>query len=260
MDCLEKIIEYNIEHGFLFFRITSDLIPFASHEVCNFDWQNYFSERFDKIGDRIKENNIRISMHPGQYTVLNSKDENVRKRAISDLEYHKDVLDLMGLGTEAKINIHVGGVYGNKEKSLERFVKIYRNLDESVKGRLIVENDEKSYTVKDCLSISKKLGVPVTFDNLHHKINNNGESLREALKMVKRTWSGSDGLPIVHYSSQQSSGRTGMHAESIDLNHFQSFIEKTKPIDFDLILEIKDKEESAEKVMEKINEDERFSN
>lgn len=258
LDCLEKILQYNVEHDFLFFRITSDLVPFASHEVCDFNWQDYFSEDLKKIGDYIKKNGIRISMHPGQYTVLNSKKEDVRQRAVEDLKYHRDVLDGMDLDPTAKINIHVGGVYGEKEKSMNRFVEVYEPLDPSIKKRLIVENDEKSYTIRDCLWISEKTGTPVTVDNLHHELNNNGEKLKEVIEQARKTWKEKDGPPVVHYSSQMSDGKPGMHADSIDMDYFTDFLQRTKPHQFDLILEIKDKEKSALKAMDKVRKGKRF--
>ncbi|MFP4046030.1 MAG: UV DNA damage repair endonuclease UvsE [Candidatus Aenigmatarchaeota archaeon] len=259
LDCLEKILEYNVEHNLLFFRITSDLIPFASHEVCKFNWQDHFAEKLRKIGSYIKENDMRITMHPGQYTVLNSKKEGVRERAVADLKYHSDVLDGMELDRSAKINIHVGGVYGNKEESMERFVKTYESLEEKIKKRLVIENDEKSYTVKDCLWISERTSIPVTVDNLHHELNNNDESLDQVLKKAKKTWKQEDGPQIVHYSSQMSDGKAGRHAETIDLDHFKGFLEKTRPHDFDLILEVKDKEKSACRALNKIKKDNSFN-
>ncbi len=249
LDCLEKIIDYNIENDMLFLRITSDLIPFASHEICDFNWRDHFSSRFKEIGKRLRENRFRVTMHPGQYTVLNSEKEDVYRRSLKDLEYHTDVLDLMNLDRTAKVNIHVGGVYGNKEKSKERFIERYRNLPGKIKKRLVVENDEKSYNIKDCLDISKTTGIPVTFDNLHHKINGSGDTIEEAIEKISRTWNKEDGPPVIHYSSQLQDKRPGRHADTIDMDGFGLFFEKIKNYDFDLILEIKDKEKSVKKVI-----------
>ena len=249
LDCLEKMVDYNIDHDLLFLRITSDLIPFASHEVNNFNWQSKFADKFKKIGSKIKEADMRITMHPGQYTVLNSDREEVFQKAVKEIVYHVDVLDLLGLDKKAKVNIHVGGIYGNKEASMKRFVSRYNNLDQRIKDRLIIENDERSYSVSDCLKISDKTGIPVTFDNLHHEINNNGEDFRDLLNKVFRTWKKSDGPPVVHYSSQKPDEREGRHVDHINEKHFKEFIKEMKGFDFDLILEIKDKEKSAKKAL-----------
>ncbi|MFX1239573.1 MAG: UV DNA damage repair endonuclease UvsE, partial [Promethearchaeota archaeon] len=114
LNCLEKILKFNYENGILFFRITSDLIPFASHPIMSFDWQNHFKNKFKLIGSYIKESDMRITMHPGQYTVLNSINLNVVSNSIEELKYHAEVLDLLELDSSAKIITHIGGVYGNK--------------------------------------------------------------------------------------------------------------------------------------------------
>ena len=85
LDCLQRILQFNVEHDILFFRITSDLVPFASHPVCRFDWQDHFRDRFIEIGDFITRYKIRVSMHPGQYTVLNSPDISVVERSKKEL-------------------------------------------------------------------------------------------------------------------------------------------------------------------------------
>ena len=254
LNCLEKMIDYNIDHGLLFLRITSDLVPFASHKVNDFDWQSKFKDRFIEIGKKISEADMRITMHPGQYTVLNSDKDKVFEKAIEEIVYHVEVLDLLGLDKRAKINIHIGGVYGDKKISMERFIDRYNNLSQRVKDRLIIENDEKSYSVSDCLYISKKTGIPVTFDNLHHKINNNGEKLVNLLTEVFKTWKEKDGLPVVHYSSQKPGEREGRHVNHMDEDHFKSFLKDMNGFDFDLILEVKDKEKSAQKALKIINE------
>ena len=249
LDCLEKMIDYNIKHNLLFLRITSDLIPFASHKVNQFNWQEEFRDRFLEIGKKIKEADMRITMHPGQYTVLNSNKEEVFKKAIEEIIYHVDVLDLLGLDKSAKINIHVGGVYGDKEASMNRFIHRYNNLSQRIRDRLIIENDEKSYSIYDCLEISKETGIPVTFDNLHHEINNNGEDLQILINKVFETWKEDDGPPVVHYSSQKPKEREGRHIDHIDEEHFKKFLEEMDGFNFDLILEIKDKERSANKAL-----------
>ena len=249
LDCLEKMIDYNINHDLLFLRITSDLIPFASHRINNFNWQSKFEDRFAEIGKKIRDADMRITMHPGQYTVLNSNKERVFKKAVKEIIYHVDVLDLLELDKKAKVNIHIGGVYGDREMSMDRFVSRYKGLSQRIKDRLIIENDEKSYSVSDCLKISNKTGAPVTFDNLHHKINNNGEDLPQLLAEVFKTWKKEDGLPIVHYSSQKPDEREGRHVDHINQEHFKEFLREVKGFYFDLILEVKDKEKSANKVL-----------
>ncbi len=259
LDCLSEMLTFNVNHNILFFRITSDLVPFASHPVCKIDWLKYFKDQFASIGAFIRSNDIRISMHPGQYTVLNSPDAGILERTIKELRYHADVLDALDLDVSAKIQIHVGGVYGDKNESLGRFVQRYRDLDEVFKRRLVIENDDRNYTVHDCMKIHAETGVPVLFDVFHHELNHSRSSGAKTLPEITATWQEHDGIPMVDYSSYHSSGgRKVSHTESIDSSHFERFLAATQPYDIDIMLEIKDKEASALKAVEIARKDSRF--
>ncbi len=258
LNCLSKILYFNVNHNLLFFRITSDLVPFASHPICRFNWHHFFEDQFQALGSLIKSNKIRISMHPNQFTLINSLDTKVFENSLKEIIYHAQVLDSMDLDTSAKIQMHVGGVYGNKEKSINRFIERFDKLDETIKRRLIVENDDISYNLQDCLQINTETDIPVLFDVFHHEINSSGETIREAFKLLTKTWRKRDGIPMVDYSSQRADGLGRKHAESIRSEHFKKFLEETKPFDFDLMLEIKDKEKSALKALKIAFEDDRL--
>jgi len=245
-----KILKYNQEKGFYFFRISSDIIPFASHPVCTFDWEKQFKKEFWEARDYIKKNKMRISMHPDQFVLINSPHEDVVNRSIKELDYHCRVLDSMELDSTAKIQIHVGGVYKAKPQAMERFIKRYKTLSLSIKKRLIIENDDRLYSLRDCLEIHAQIGLPVLFDTFHHECLNNGESKREAIEAALKTWRAEDGILMVDYSTQEKDAKKGKHAESIDINDFKNFLEETKGLDFDIMLEIKDKEKSAARALE----------
>jgi UV damage endonuclease UvdE len=135
IDCLKSILSYNISHGILFFRISSDIIPFASHPVMDSDWQDYFRSDLEEAGEIVKSSGMRISMHPDQFIVLNSPREEVVSRSIAELEYHADLLNLMCLDASAKVQLHAGGRYGDPESAKNRFVSVYRErLPEKVKN------------------------------------------------------------------------------------------------------------------------------
>jgi len=254
LDCLFKILQYNAQNGFYFFRISSDLVPFASHPVCTFDWASHFRGQFRKIGDFIKKHKIRISMHPDQFVVINSLKDDVVERSVWELEYHCTVLDEMALDSTAKIQIHVGGVYGDKQAAIERFVDRYKSLGPALRRRLVIENDDRLFSLKNCLVVHEETDVPLLFDTFHHQCLNSGESLRLGLERSGKTWKKRDGIPMVDYSSQQPGHRQGAHAKSIDVQLFQDFLHYTKGLDFDIMLEIKDKEMSGLKALEVLKE------
>jgi UV DNA damage endonuclease len=160
----------------------ADLVPFAPHPICRFDWQDYFRNKLEEIGIFIRTTQIRISMHPDQFTLINSVKEDIFGRSILGLSYHAQVLDLMRLEASANIQIHVGGFYGNKEKSMRRFVGRYFQLDDSVTKRLVIENDDKLYSLRNCLKTSAQTNFPVIFDVFHHGIHNSKESTTPAFE------------------------------------------------------------------------------
>lgn len=258
LNCLKKMLSFNVQHNLLFFRITSDLIPFASHPICAFDWQSYFSDLFNEIGTHIQKNDIRISMHPDQFIVLNSPKKEVVERSIAELQYHANVLDVMNLSDSAKIQLHVGGIYNDKQSSVKRFISNFKKLNNSIKNRLVLENDDARYSINDCINISSEIHIPILLDVFHHSILHNNESIDFILNQTSNTWSDKDGILMLDYSQQEPNQRKGKHAETITMEPFSQFIDITKPYDFDIMLEIKDKEKSALKAMEVIKNDERF--
>jgi UV DNA damage endonuclease len=171
------------------------------------------------------------------------------KKSVKEIDYHCDVLDFMGLNQEAKIQIHIGGVYDDKNESINRFIKNYNRLKLKIKKRLVIENDHISYSLKDCLSVNKRIKIPIVFDVFHHECLNNKEDIFKAIKMASETWSKKDGKLMVDYSNQEEQKRKGVHRETINLDYFKSFLSEIKNIDCDIMLEIKDKEKSAIKVI-----------
>lgn len=258
LNCLQKILRYNLDHDILFFRISSDIIPFASHPICTVNWATYFEDTLEKIGIFIKKNDIRISMHPDQFIVLNSKKPEVVQRSIRELEYHAAFLEALNLDTTAKIQLHVGGVYENRTKSMNRFVNQYALLPKQVKSRLVIENDDRSYSVKDCYEIYKQIQIPILLDVFHHQLHNDNESFQNALKKTSSTWDLKDGIPMIDYSTQLKNDKKGKHTNHIDINDFVTFLTNSIPTDFDVMLEIKDKEKSAIEAVATAKNDSRF--
>lgn len=242
---LEEILRYNVQQGLLHFRILSGLVPFASHAICAFRWDTAFASHFRALGRLARENKLRLSLHPDQFTLLNSPAEQITKNSVAELVYQARLLDLMELDTTHKIQIHIGGVYGDKPRSLARFVERCQQLPDPVRRRLVIENDDRQYSLRDCLWVNTVCGLPIVFDVFHHSLLNEGEPLSDAFRAFARTWTNGHGTPMVDYSSQEAGARAGTHAATLDDRDFTHFLRKTKAFEFDVMLEIKDKEQSA---------------
>ena len=247
LNSLKNILDYNSANGIQIFRISSDIIPFGSNRVNDLKWWELFDTQLNHLGNQIKKSGMRVSMHPGQYTVLNSPDEGVVERAILDLSYHSRFLDSLGVDTKNKIILHVGGVYGNKEKAINDFCSNYRYLSEAVKQRLVIENDDKSYHIKDVLTISNRIGTPVVFDNLHNITNPSEENYSQQfwVKECGKTWKSGDGPQKIHYSQQNPDKKQGSHSENIRIEEFLQFMNEINEDNLDVMLEVKDKNISA---------------
>jgi hypothetical protein len=128
---------------------------------------------------------------------------------------------------------------------MDRFIEQYKTkLSDSIRRRLVIENDDRLFSVKDCLYIHEHTRIPILFDNLHHACLNNGEPMIEAMKQCFATWPNGQ-RPMIDYATQQTGKRVGAHAEHINEKHFELFSRETKDLQFDIMLEIKDKEQSA---------------
>lgn len=243
---LKLILQSNIKNNIYLFRISSDIIPFGSHEVNDINWWDIFQEELSDIGNFIIENSIRVSMHPGQYTVLNSPSKEVLYKSIKELEYHNRFLNSLGVDNTNKIVTHVGGVYGDKKSAADRFLENFKYLSDSCKERIIVENDEKMYDIEDVLNICNKINVPAVLDNLHHKCNPSlSNDFNLIIKEVISTWKEKDGVPKVHYSDEDKTKRLGAHSSFVYSENFLEYYNKIKNYEIDIMLEVKDKDISA---------------
>ena len=244
---LEKMIDYNRKNDIKLFRISSDLIPFGSSPVNALPWWDIHAEAFQHIGAKIQKSSMRVSFHPGQYTVLNSPDENVVARAILDLAYHAKMLECLGVDNQHKIVLHVGGIYGDKKEAIERFEQNFRRLPETVQNRLILENDDRLYNIEEVLELAHRLQIPAVYDNLHHAINPPAAGGADPywIAEAKKTWKEADGNQKIHYSHQAPGKRPGAHTDTIDLETFLTFHDQLEDKQIDIMLEVKDKNLSA---------------
>ena len=205
---LLEIIKWNHENGFNFFRITSNLFPWSSeYKLSDMPDYDEICDVLSNAGSYATTNDIRITCHPGPFNVLTSPHEHVVENCIKDLTTHGEVFDLMNLSRTPynKINIHIGGAYGDKVSSMERFCENFHRLPDSVKSRLTVENDDKAsmYSVVDLYEgVYKVIGIPIVFDYHHHRFCNGGLSEEDALEVAISTWNNI--VPVVHYSESRN--------------------------------------------------------
>ncbi len=256
LEALDTLVDYNIKNGILLFRISSDLIPFGSSIASNLSWDDIFAEKFALIGDKIRRSGMRVSLHPGQYTVLNSTDRSVVERAILDLHYHARLLDALQLDYSHKLILHIGGAYGDKKQAKTRFIENFETLHPTIQNRLALENDDKIFTITDVLEVANQTGSPVVFDNLHHLINPPVMRRSDAdwIRQCAQTWQKKDGRQKVHYSQQCQSQKPGAHSQSIAVDPFLVFSGSLTGMDIDIMLEVKDKNLSALKCLNCSNE------
>lgn len=189
-------------------------------------------------------------MHPGQYTVINSNRKEIIQSSVEDLVYHGKVLDAMGLDPSHKLVIHMGGVYEDKEQAMNRFCQTYETLGEGLRKRLVLENDDRLYTVEDILAVSQRISIPLVFDLLHHQVNpppNIKKEWTTWLNLCGETWREKDGRQKVHYAQQDPLKHPGAHSSTIEVTEFMDFWNQINHKKLDVMLEVKDKNLSANK-------------
>ena len=200
-----EIIKWNEKKGIKLYRMSSDMFPWMSeYEFADLPDYKKINNLLRGAGNLAKKYGQRLTFHPGPFDVLASLNPNVVKKTIRDLNQHGEIMDMIGLPRTpyAAINIHVNTTQGGKTESMQRFVENFELLDDSVKTRLVVENDDKEtqYTTEDLHEgVYSKIGIPITFDYHHHWCHPGALTQEEALKLASTTWG--DTKQLVHFSS-----------------------------------------------------------
>lgn len=240
---LKKILEYNIENNIHFYRITSALIPLATHPEVNWDYRAMFKVDFKIIGDIVKDNNMRVDTHPDQFNVINSLNEEVVESTKRNLWFHANLFEDMEYPL-GKMVLHIGSAAGGKSAALKRFEKNFIDYPKEITSKIILENDDKTFTSKETLLLCQNLGVPMVLDVHHHICNNEGYSVKEILTDIFDTWNNEILPPKIHFSSPKNGIHDRKHADFINGQDFVEFIELCKPIgrDIDIMLEAKMKD------------------
>ena len=263
LERLGAIFSFLERESISMYRLTSDFIPYGTHpDLPQFHKQ--LEECADEVaaaGARARELGLRLSSHPGQYTVLNSEREDVRIAAARDLDLQARFFDAMGLGPEAVVILHVGAGRGDTKVGAEAFVREVEGLSEPARRRLVIENDDRIYGLTDVLEVSRRTGVRVVWDILHHHCHDpKGIPDREALELALATWPEGE-VPKIHYSTPKTAmeikkvrkGRRverrpvlpdlRAHADMVDPIAFELFLRTTAGgLRFDVMLEAKAKD------------------
>jgi UV DNA damage endonuclease len=243
---LSVILRWNVANNINFFRVSSDMFPWASHyKLSELPQYDLIKSELLSIGNYAKENKLRLTSHPGPFNVLVSPNSSVVENTISDLNKHGELFDLLSLSnsTYNKINIHCNGVYGDKKAAMDRFCTNFKKLPESVRTRLTVENDDKAsmYSVLDLMYLHENIGIPIVFDYHHHKFCTGDLSEKEALKLAVSTWP--KGItPVVHYSESKSVHENNSEIKLQAHSDYINNLPDTYGLDVDIMVEAKAKE------------------
>jgi UV DNA damage endonuclease len=195
------------------FRMSSSTVPYGTHpDLPQFDYRRQIDEcgeELARLGAKARDYGIRLSTHPGQYTVLNSPDPDIARKAAADLEQDALLLDALGAGPEAAVVVHVGGVYGERRAALHRFAGAHEKLSERARARVAVEHDERAFDLAEVIDLARATGARAIYDMHHHRCNR-APSLYEhadAMAAAFATWPEGQ-RPKVHLSSPRTELRS----------------------------------------------------
>ena len=239
LSALQEVLEWNYEKGYKLYRMSSEMFPFYSHlehgyKIEDLPQAELILSQLRSLGEYSRRTNQRLTFHPGPFNVLASPNP--------------DVFDLMGFqpSWENKINIHVGGAYGDRESALKRFCESFALLDESTQRRLTVENDDRAnlYSVKDLYhGVYEVIGIPIVFDYHHHGFNTGDMTEQEALALAHSTWPVST-VPVFHYSESKVIEQGGDKMTPAHSDYITGSID-TYDYSFDLVFEAKRKDQAV---------------
>lgn len=250
-----RLLKHNATSDIHFYRLTSRLIPLANHkELLDWDYMKPLKRQLRMIGDFVKKHGMRIDFHPDHFVILNSPETHIFKNSIITLKLHYLLLKAMGIDPTHRCVIHVGGKYHDSEQSLERFVDNWMNVPKSIQNMMMLENDDKSFTLDDTLYLCEKLNIPLVFDYHHHLAHHRNENWQDNWDCVVNTWRHSP-LPIkMHISSPKSEKNFRHHSDYVDANLFFTFLKEIKGSvsQIDCMIEAKRKDEALFQLMEDV--------
>ena len=252
-----KMIQWNEDNGIKVFRLSSEIFPHYSNKKAESYTLDFAVDLLKEIGKKSKELNQRLTFHPGPYNCLGSPYDDVIEHTIRDLKYHADILDIMELDKNSVMVIHGGGIYKNKNKTIDRWCDNYEKMPDNIKKRLVLENCEKNFSIEDCLKVSEKVNVPIVFDTHHYncyKKLHPDEKFEEPeyyIPKILETWNRRN-IKVKFHVSEQGMGKIGHHSDYVEIlpEYLLEIPEKYgQPID--IMIEAKMKEKSIMKLYDK---------
>lgn len=259
-NCL-RLLRHNRAHDIQVFRFSSKLIPLLGHEMLS-EWDPFpvLADSFAELGDYVKQHGMRVGFHPDHFTVLSTPREDVLQSSIQTLDHHVRMLEAMGLDEQARLNIHIGGSYGDREAALARFRRQFTAMEERIKKRITLENDDKTFTALETLQACEDLGVPMVFDLHHHIVNNSGESAQDLWPRIAATWRKSQLVPVelapkIHISSPKSDKELRAHADYVEASQLMTFLREAAAStpQLDVMIEAKRKDEALFRLVEELS-------
>lgn len=254
---LIPMMQWNYENGISVFRLSSDMFPHITNhrlDLSGFDLSP-FEGLLKKIGKFARSRGQRLSFHPGQFNVLGTPNLQALRTTIYELHIHATIFDMMECDQDSTMVIHGGGVYGDKEKTIDRWCRNYMKLPIHIRRRLVLENCEKNFNLEDCLRISERVSIPVVLDNHHfdcynklHPDNPHPYPIEYYIPLVLETWQRRGIRPEFHIS-EQGNGKTGHHSDFI--SHIPDYylnIPREYGVGVDIMVEAKMKEQAIMKL------------
>lgn len=244
LNFLKDILMYNIENEIFFYRMSHHMIPLTTHPLYSYDYITPYQKEFSLLSKLIKENNIRIDIHPDQFCVLNSLNERVVEQTIKELEFCFKVYQALDM--KGYVILHVGSSRPNKIDAIHRFENVFKSLPKNIQEMILLENDDKVYTANDVLELCERLEIPMVLD-YHHSLCNKGNTKLEAiLPRILKTWSHVSIPPKMHFSSPKSPKEKRSHSVYLSYHGFLKFLNLITPYfeEVDIMLECKGKDEA----------------
>lgn len=246
LSALKEVLIYNVKSNIHFYRMSSKLIPLATHSKVNFNYTDKYKSYYQELAKIIKGNNLRVDFHPDQFTILNSTNESVVKDSINNLIYHYKLLDMMNIKNKIII-LHVGSSSLGKDNSIKRFIDNFNLLPQYLKDSIVLENDDKIFNPSDVLSICNTLHIPMVLDIHHNRCNPSNFNYED----IFNTWKNTN--PKIHYSTPKSELKKEFrsHSEYINVDEFIDFINSIKHLNYniDIMLEAKGKDDALFKLV-----------